>query len=57
MIEEFDEDDDSPSKIKDLRDFPGGTMVKNPPATAGSRFNPWSKISTASEQPGQHHNH
>ena len=37
-----------------LRDFPGGTVVKNPPANAGDNagFKPWSgKISHAVEQP------
>ena len=31
--------------------FPGGTVVKNPPANAGDRFEPWSgKIPHAAEQ-------
>ena len=34
------------------RDFPGGTVVKNPPANAGGHgFKPWSgKIPHAAEQ-------
>ena len=34
-----------------LLDFPGGSVVKNPPASAGDRFKPWSgKIPHATEQ-------
>ena len=35
-----------------LRDFPGGTVVRNPPANAGGHgFEPWSrKIPHAAEQ-------
>ena len=26
---------------KKMRDFPGGPVVRNPPANAGDRFDPW----------------
>ena len=33
------------------RDFPGGAVVKNPPANAGDEFEPWSgKIPHATEK-------
>ena len=35
----------------DNKDFPGGTVVKNPPANAGNTGSPWSgKIPHAMEQ-------
>ena len=39
-------------KIYQIRDFPGGTVVKNPPTNAGGhRFDPWAgKIPHAEEQ-------
>ena len=43
-----------------LRNFPGSTVVKNPPANAGGHgFDPWSgKISRAVEQlSSMHHNY
>ena len=37
--------------LKSSRDFPGGAVVKNPPANAGHGYDPWSgKISHATEQ-------
>ena len=38
-------------KKRNFRDFPGGAVVKNPPANAGGRFEPCSgKIPHATEQ-------
>ena len=40
---------------KKKRDFPSGTVVKNPPANVGDRFDPWSKkIPHAVEQLVRH---
>ena len=38
-------------EMQRLQDFPGGAVVKNTPANAGDRFEPWSsKIPHAAEQ-------